>query len=228
MCWKEPLRKHSKLINHSLAGPSMCFSHPSTSTEDVTSNVLIKLLWPRFFCFYPFQNFYKCTKCGPNEVWTKYLLVLVNFFEMGELFPHFKNITLFIFNSRSRVRDQISANAKSIVRHILEPDITLRLTLERVLQHEWVRSRRDRSNNIMGRIVQSAPPEPPAAPTLGAGVTEEAVAGDHRNPVNKKSTMNLSGTVAAIWTFEDLAENFPSKGPKSYIIHRTYIIAVYI
>lgn len=98
---------------------------------------------------------------------------------------------------RSRVRDQISANAKSIVRHILEPDITLRLTLERVLQHEWVRSRRDRTNNIMGRIVQSAPTEPPTPAAGGAEYTEkEAVPGDHRNPVNKKSTMNLSGTVA--------------------------------
>lgn len=85
------------------------------------------------------------------------------------------------------------------MRHILEPDITLRLTLERVLQHEWVRSRRDRSNNIMGRVVQSAPPEPPVAVAGVAEYTEkEAIAGDHRNPVNKKSTMNLSGTVAEV------------------------------
>lgn len=57
----------------------------------------------------------------------------------------------------------------------------------------------------MGRIVQSAPTEPPSS---GVGVAEytdkEAVAGDHRNPVNKKSTMNLSGTVAEVWTFEGL------------------------
>lgn len=59
---------------------------------------------------------------------------------------------------RSRVRDAITSQAKSIVRHILEPDITLRLTLDRVLAHDWVRVRKDKSNLIAGRLVHSAPP----------------------------------------------------------------------
>lgn len=42
------------------------------------------------------------------------------------------------FNFRSRVQDSISSYAKSLVRHILEPDITLRFTLDRVLSHEWM------------------------------------------------------------------------------------------
>lgn len=59
---------------------------------------------------------------------------------------------------RSRVRDTVSALAKGIVRHILEPDITLRLTLERVLSHEWVRARKDKTGSLVGRLVHSAPP----------------------------------------------------------------------
>lgn len=61
---------------------------------------------------------------------------------------------------RSRIRETVSAAAKSIVRHILEPDITLRLTLDRVLSHEWTRPRKDKSASLMGRLVQSAPTNP--------------------------------------------------------------------
>lgn len=67
---------------------------------------------------------------------------------------------------RSRVRDTVSALAKSIVRHILEPDITLRLTLERVLGHEWVRPRKDKPGSLVGRLVHSAPPVHPAQVTI--------------------------------------------------------------
>ncbi|KAJ9600191.1 hypothetical protein L9F63_009525 [Diploptera punctata] len=63
---------------------------------------------------------------------------------------------------RSRVRDTVSPLAKSIVRHILEPDITLRLTLDRVLAHEWVRRRRDETAGIVGRLVHSASPIHPS------------------------------------------------------------------
>ncbi|XP_012266943.2 testis-specific serine/threonine-protein kinase 2 [Athalia rosae] len=59
---------------------------------------------------------------------------------------------------RSRVRESLSTLAKSIVRHILEPDITKRLTLERVLGHEWVRARKDKTGSLVGRLVHSAPP----------------------------------------------------------------------
>lgn len=59
---------------------------------------------------------------------------------------------------RSRVRDTVSTLAKSIVRQILEPDITLRLTLERVLSHDWIRTRKDRTGSLIGRLVHSAPP----------------------------------------------------------------------
>ncbi|XP_012275615.1 testis-specific serine/threonine-protein kinase 3 isoform X2 [Orussus abietinus] len=59
---------------------------------------------------------------------------------------------------RSRVRETISTPAKNIVKLILEPDITLRLTLERVLTHEWVRPRKDKTGSMVGRLVHSAPP----------------------------------------------------------------------
>lgn len=56
---------------------------------------------------------------------------------------------------RSRVRETISSQAKSLVCRILEPDITQRLTLERMLSHEWLRIRRDKT--LSGRLVHSAP-----------------------------------------------------------------------
>ncbi|CAH0389463.1 unnamed protein product [Bemisia tabaci] len=52
---------------------------------------------------------------------------------------------------RSRVRETTSTAAKSIVRHILEPDITLRLTLDRVISHEWVRMRKEKSASTVSR-----------------------------------------------------------------------------
>lgn len=87
---------------------------------------------------------------------------------------------------RSRIRDTVSAAAKSIVRHILEPDITLRLTLDRVLGHEWARPRKDKSANLMGRLVQSAPSPPytggKRAEHDGAGPSAGLrVSGDHRD-----------------------------------------------
>lgn len=100
---------------------------------------------------------------------------------------------------RSRVRDTISSAAKSIVRHILEPDITLRLTLDRVIQHEWVRARKDRASTIIGRLVHSAPPPQSQTgnqprviqPTYHDG-ENESVPGDHKNPETKKSNTNIN------------------------------------
>ena len=53
--------------------------------------------------------------------------------------------------------DTVSAAAKYVVRHTLEPDITFRLTLDRVLAHEWVRSKKDGTAAIVGKIIHSAP-----------------------------------------------------------------------
>ncbi|XP_024938854.1 testis-specific serine/threonine-protein kinase 2 [Cephus cinctus] len=68
---------------------------------------------------------------------------------------------------RSRVKDTVSTLAKSIVKHILEPDITLRFTLDRVLNHEWIRTKKDKSGSLVGRLVHSAPPIHPQ--TNGGG-----------------------------------------------------------
>ncbi|XP_034231688.1 testis-specific serine/threonine-protein kinase 1-like [Thrips palmi] len=40
---------------------------------------------------------------------------------------------------RSKVRGELSPLAKGLVRRLLEPDVMTRLTLERVLAHEWLR-----------------------------------------------------------------------------------------
>lgn len=57
---------------------------------------------------------------------------------------------------RTRVRETASPLCKSIVRHILEPDITLRLTLDRILAHEWLRCRRP-TPMLFSRMIHSAP-----------------------------------------------------------------------
>lgn len=100
---------------------------------------------------------------------------------------------------RSRVRDTISSSAKSIVRHILEPDITLRLTLDRVITHEWVRSRKERGNSIIGRLVHSAPPthtQGQGGQGRGSGTyrdeDNDSIPGDHKKPENKKSNTAIS------------------------------------
>lgn len=98
---------------------------------------------------------------------------------------------------RSRVRDTISSSAKSIVRHVLEPDITLRLTLDRVITHEWVRGRKDRSNSLIGRLVHSAPPQQQAnQPSVKVNTYKDdendLVPGDHKKPETKKSSTLIS------------------------------------
>ena len=82
---------------------------------------------------------------------------------------------------RSKVRDKVSAAAKSVVKLILEPDITLRLTLDRVLAHDWVRSRKDRTAAMLGRMIQSAPVQAATSsnshspgPVTEATMTEES------------------------------------------------------
>jgi len=39
---------------------------------------------------------------------------------------------------RKRLKDSISQDAKSMVRHLLEPDVTQRLTLDLILSHSWL------------------------------------------------------------------------------------------
>jgi serine kinase len=48
---------------------------------------------------------------------------------------------------RTRVKDVLSPGLTQLVRNLLEPDITQRITLDRVATHEWVR--RDAENGSM-------------------------------------------------------------------------------
>lgn len=91
---------------------------------------------------------------------------------------------------RSRVRDTLSSSAKNLVRHLLEPDLTLRLTLDRALQHDWTKIRKERSS-LLGRLVHSAPQ------TTRHGVPAQyiedgQIAGDYANPEMKKSEMRIA------------------------------------
>ncbi|KAH0568660.1 testis-specific serine/threonine-protein kinase 3 isoform X1 [Cotesia glomerata] len=45
---------------------------------------------------------------------------------------------------RSRVLKTLSPLAVNIVKRILEPDVTVRLTLDRVLAHEWLKNKKDK------------------------------------------------------------------------------------
>ncbi|KAK9739686.1 hypothetical protein QE152_g8840 [Popillia japonica] len=103
------------------------------------------------------------------------------------------------------VRDTISSSAKSIVRHILEPDITLRLTLDRVITHEWVRARKERASSLIGRLVHSSHPVPSQQP-IPSGRTvppfheeeRDIVPGDHKKPESKKSNTAISVPVEEV------------------------------
>lgn len=97
---------------------------------------------------------------------------------------------------RSRVRDTLSSSAKSLVRHLLEPDLTQRLTLDRVIQHEWLRLRKDRPSSLIGRLVHSAPHGQTSGQSalVSGEYDNEPVAGDFQNPDNKKSEMMISVT----------------------------------
>ncbi|XP_011500945.1 PREDICTED: testis-specific serine/threonine-protein kinase 1 isoform X2 [Ceratosolen solmsi marchali] len=56
------------------------------------------------------------------------------------------------------IRDIVSPLAKNIVEQILEPDITLRLTVNRILAHEWICNKKDKSSFNSERLVHSTPP----------------------------------------------------------------------
>lgn len=97
---------------------------------------------------------------------------------------------------RSRVRDTLSSTAKSLVRHLLEPDLTQRLTLDRVIQHDWLRMRKDRPSSLIGRLVHSAPHNQNGSQSVHVNgeYENETVQGDFQNPENKKSEMMISVT----------------------------------
>ncbi|XP_066245758.1 testis-specific serine/threonine-protein kinase 3 [Euwallacea similis] len=95
---------------------------------------------------------------------------------------------------RSRVRETISASAKSLVRQLLEPDLTLRLNLDRVMQHEWLRVRK--GSSLIGRFVHSSLHGQSAGQsTVASGenrTDQEVVPGDFMNPDVKKSEMTIN------------------------------------
>lgn len=49
---------------------------------------------------------------------------------------------------RSRVKDVLSPSLTQLVRSLLEPDITQRITLDRVSTHEWVRREADNASTL--------------------------------------------------------------------------------
>lgn len=55
------------------------------------------------------------------------------------------------------VRQTVSSQVKNLVKQLLEPDLTLRLTLSRILSHEWICSKKDRVSVDSVRPVQSVP-----------------------------------------------------------------------
>ncbi|XP_075221414.1 testis-specific serine/threonine kinase [Lycorma delicatula] len=98
---------------------------------------------------------------------------------------------------RTRVRETASPLCKSIVRHILEPDITLRLTLDRILAHEWLKCRRP-APMLFSRIIHSAPSG--MAESEVNGLAEPRLNADerqdpHKSPelTSKKSKQNIFG-----------------------------------
>lgn len=57
-----------------------------------------------------------------------------------------------------KIRDTLSESVKNLIRGILEPDITQRLNLDRVISHEWLQNKKDKSSSLSERLVHSAPP----------------------------------------------------------------------
>ncbi|ODN01930.1 Testis-specific serine/threonine-protein kinase 1 [Orchesella cincta] len=53
---------------------------------------------------------------------------------------------------RSRVKDVLTPTLTQLVRNILEPDITQRITLDRISAHDWVRRDADNQSTTTGNI----------------------------------------------------------------------------
>lgn len=142
-----------------------------------------------------------------SDVWSLGIILFIMLnasmpFDDSNLRKLLKDQTTRNWTFRSRVRDSVSSSAKSLVKHILEPDITLRLTLDRVIGHDWVRIRKDRTSTLVGRLVHSAPPghqqnQQQVGP-VGRFLTNyhdnhepETIAGDHKMPEAKKSNTTI-------------------------------------
>lgn len=65
------------------------------------------------------------------------------------------------FNAAAK--DTLSSNVKSMVRHILEPDITLRYNLDRVLNHEWLKNANKSGVSVIGHIMHVPSGSTPSA-----------------------------------------------------------------
>lgn len=135
-----------------------------------------------------------------SDVWSLGIILFIMLnasmpFDDSNLRKLLKDQTTRNWTFRSRVRDTVSNSAKSLVRHILEPDITLRLTLDRVITHDWVRARKDRTSSLIGRLVHSAPPAQIPVPTVGRYVPtsyrekdDSPTTGDHHKPPESKKS----------------------------------------
>ncbi|GLV36634.1 uncharacterized protein CBL_07869 [Carabus blaptoides fortunei] len=118
-------------------------------------------------------------------------------FDDSNLRKLLKDQTSRSWSFRSRVRDTVTSSARSLVRRILEPDITQRYSLDRILTHDWLRSRADRSASLLGRLVQTAP-APMVGPSLAHGyvplcgtVEEPCLPEMHHFPETKSSNTEL-------------------------------------
>ncbi|XP_052132378.1 testis-specific serine/threonine-protein kinase 1-like, partial [Frankliniella occidentalis] len=105
---------------------------------------------------------------------------------------------------RSHVRDSVSNMAKGIVRHLLEPDITQRLTLERAMALDWVRSRREKPPSAAKLTTPAAahasspslPPPPPARP-LATGTSVPSGASKSSDPAKNSERPDQPETHSA-------------------------------
>lgn len=93
---------------------------------------------------------------------------------------------------RTRIRDTLSSTVKSLIRHLLEPDITLRLSLDRVMTHEWLRTRRDKISPLFGRFIHSTPQSQTQSVEADAHDANDTVTGDFQNPESKKSATTIN------------------------------------
>lgn len=57
---------------------------------------------------------------------------------------------------RTRIKDTITQPVKSLVKHILEPDINQRYTLDKIFAHEWLQCTIDRPSSLL-KVLSSSP-----------------------------------------------------------------------
>ncbi|KAK0090788.1 hypothetical protein PV325_003808 [Microctonus aethiopoides] len=99
---------------------------------------------------------------------------------------------------RSRVQKTVSSVAKSIVSHILQPDITRRLTLDRVLSHEWIQVKKDKLSSFPSNLTHSIlPVQPQVSGTAEIGNTPIITGGMKmfKGSDNTNKTCNMASVV---------------------------------